>query len=105
MIRELLERFSRGIVLTRQLPSELGGLSMLVSPDASLRYWKRDLREIDEVLLKSALKLVRRADTVWDVGANVGLFTFVSAGLAGRDSCLQSSLTRGCRICCAGPCI
>jgi FkbM family methyltransferase len=85
VIRELLERFSRGIVLTRQLPRELGGLSMLVSPDASLRYWKRDLWEIDEVLLKSALKLVRSADTVWDVGANVGLFAFASAGLAGTQ--------------------
>jgi FkbM family methyltransferase len=83
VIRNLLERISRGVVLKRRLPAELGGLVLLVSPDASLKYWKRDLQKIDPVLLGAARTLVNPADVVWDIGANIGLFTFASAGLAG----------------------
>jgi FkbM family methyltransferase len=36
------------------------------------------------MLLNAAKSLVRPGDVVWDVGANIGLFGFASAGLAGR---------------------
>jgi FkbM family methyltransferase len=84
VIRALVERISRGIRFQRRLPSEVGGLRLFVSPDASLRYLKSDMRSIDPLLLECAAKLVDPGDAVWDVGANVGLFTFASAGLAGE---------------------
>lgn len=83
VIRSVLEQFSRGVVLKRRLPAEFGGLVLFVSPDASLKYWRRDLRKTDSGLLKSAKSLVSAGDVVWDIGANVGLFSFASAGLAG----------------------
>ena len=73
------------MVLKRRLPSDLGGLALLVSPDASLKYWGRDLQSIDPMLLNAVRNLVLPSDVIWDVGANVGLFGFASAGLATRD--------------------
>lgn len=85
MFRALLERLSRGVVLERRLPADLGGFAVLVSPDASLRFWFRDLAAADPVLFDAARELVRPGDVVWDVGANVGLFSFAAAGLSRPD--------------------
>lgn len=85
MIRAIVERLSRGVVLKRRLPVDLGGMALFVSPDSSLKYWKTSLRDTDPVLLNAARLLVKPADVVWDVGANVGLFSFASAGLVGAS--------------------
>ncbi|HEV3459561.1 MAG TPA: FkbM family methyltransferase [Thermoanaerobaculia bacterium] len=81
--RALLERLSRGRVLKRRLPPDLGGHTLLVSPDAAMKLWRRDLRQVDPLLLRLARELVRPGATVWDVGANVGLFAAAAAFLAG----------------------
>jgi FkbM family methyltransferase len=38
---------------------------------------------VDSILLRNALELVRKDDVVWDIGANVGLFTFAAAAISG----------------------
>jgi FkbM family methyltransferase len=83
MIRSLLERLSRGRVLKRRLPAEHGGHALHVSPDAAMKLWQRDLGAVDPFLLTMAGELVRPGMTVWDVGANVGLFAFAAAFAAG----------------------
>jgi len=104
--RALLERLSRGRVLERRLPPELGGHTLLVSPDAAMKLWRRDLRQADPPLLRMARELVRPGATVWDVGANVGLFAVAAAYLAGpggrvlaveADDWLASLLRRSAR--------
>lgn len=81
--RALAESASRGVVLRRKLPKKMGGATLFVSPDARLRYWYPSLASIDPWLLDMAVELVSRGDVVWDIGANVGLFSFAAAGLAG----------------------
>lgn len=83
MLRRAIERWSRDRVVRRRLPPEFGSHALFVSPDASLRLWRRDLRRADPLLLGLAAELVRPGDRVWDVGANVGLFAFAAAFLAG----------------------
>jgi len=83
-LRRLAEIASRGVVLRRRLPSRFGGRTLYVSPECGLRYWQFDLGKVDPVLLGMAERYVRAGDVVWDIGANVGLFTFAAAYRAAR---------------------
>ncbi len=90
MIRRLIERMSRGRVLRRRLPTELGGATIFVTPDAALKLWGHDLRRVDPALLDAAAELVFPGACVWDVGANVGLFAFAAAFLAGEKGSVRA---------------
>jgi FkbM family methyltransferase len=85
MIRTFLERLSRQRVLQRRLPPRVGGGLVFVSPDSALRYWKWNLDSGSKDLFDFAEFFVHPGDVVWDVGANVGLFTFASAFAAGAS--------------------
>ncbi|HVT18452.1 MAG TPA: FkbM family methyltransferase [Thermoanaerobaculia bacterium] len=50
-----------------------------------MRFWRRDLRRVDPLLFRLAHELVQPGSIVWDIGANVGLFAFAAAFLAGRS--------------------
>ncbi len=82
--RNLAEHLSRGVVLRRRLPSKFGRLPLYVTPEAGLRYWG-PMSRVDPVLYRVAEELVKPGSIVWDVGANVGLFSFCAAALAGRS--------------------
>lgn len=83
MLRRVVEKLSRNRVLRRRLPSAYGGQVLYVTPDALLRYWRHDLGKIDPMLLRFAAQYVTPGLHVWDVGANMGLFTFAAAYKAG----------------------
>ena len=78
--RRILERLSRGRVLNRRLPADLGACPIVVSPDATLQLWKRRLASD---LFDFAREFVHPGCTIWDIGANVGLFTIAAAHRAG----------------------
>jgi FkbM family methyltransferase len=84
MMRRLLRRLSRDVVLRRRLPAEFGKVPILVSPDSALSYWKRDIASVDRHLLAMARELVKPGMVVWDIGANVGLFSFAAASLGAQ---------------------
>jgi FkbM family methyltransferase len=88
-IRQLAERLSRGIVLRRRLPSRFQNLPIYVTPEAGLRYWLGASR-VDLALQGMVEELVKPGSIVWDVGANIGLFSFCAAALAGTSGFVLS---------------
>jgi FkbM family methyltransferase len=83
-IRRFVEHLSRGVVLRRRLPARFGRLPIYVTPEAGLRYWSA-MSRVDSVLYRMAEELVKAGSVVWDVGANVGLFTLCAAAASGRS--------------------
>lgn len=83
MIRSLLEKATRRSTFRRTLPAGMGGAPIYVSGSAGLKYLFRPMESIDPGLCALAREFVSAGHTVWDVGANVGLFTFAAAHLAG----------------------
>ena len=95
MVRSLIERLSRGIVLKRRLPYLFKRGALFVSPDSALKFWRFNLAKVDPTLLDVALEHVRIGDTIWDIGANVGLFAFAAANLAGPTGsilCIEADI-------------
>ncbi len=84
-LRRLAERMSRGLVLRRHLPAEFNRLPIYVSPEAGLRYWRHRLDKVDPSLLRMVRELVKPGSVIWDVGANVGLFSLSAAAIAGTS--------------------
>ncbi len=84
MFRAIAERLSRGRSFRYRLPQAYGGCRMYLTPEAGLRYWLPGCGlRADEGLLRNVVETVKPGSVVWDVGANMGLFSFAAAGLAG----------------------
>src|ERR1035438_8100235 len=98
MLRTLAERFSRNIVLRRRLPRDLSGQFIYVTPESAPKFWYPSLERADtDHLMETVRRFVGRDSVAWDVGANVGLFSFSAAAKArmvlaveiGRASCRE----------------
>ncbi len=85
MIRYAVEQFSRWRVLKRRLPSEFGGARLFVSPDSRIGYWRLNMMKVDPFLFQCVRNWIAKGDVVWDIGANVGLFTFSAAWKVGSE--------------------
>lgn len=55
----------------------------MVTPEASLRYWLLNSLNSDIPMCAFAEQNIKKGHNVWDVGANVGVFTFLSAAAVG----------------------
>lgn len=88
-IRGVAEHFSRGVVFRRRLPSRFRRLPLYVTPEAGLRYWL-SMSRVDPILYEMAQELVKPGSVVWDIGANVGLFSFCAAALSGPSGFVLS---------------
>jgi FkbM family methyltransferase len=106
-LRQLIEKIAHRITFTRSYGADFGNAKLCVSPAASLKYLIQPLNLIDPMLLKVVDHFVAKGDTVWDLGANVGLFSFASAFKVGSkgmvlavepDSFLVELLYRSKRI-------
>jgi FkbM family methyltransferase len=85
MTRRVVERFTRDWVFARHLPSSFGEVPIYVTPSAGLKYLFKPMTKVDPILLRNVIELIRPSDIVWDIGANVGLFSFAAAARAGSN--------------------
>lgn len=60
-------------------------MPLYVSPGSALRFWRMSVEQVDPTLLQLVDELVRENMVVWDVGANVGLFSFAAAHRVGAQ--------------------
>lgn len=79
-------------MLKRRLPREFSSAPIFASPDSALGYWRRDISKVDPFLLSMVRELVRPEMSVWDIGANVGLFSFAAASLGAQVVAVEADL-------------
>lgn len=85
-IRTIAERMARGRAFKRSF--KVGGVALpiFISPDAQLKYMKVGPNAFDADLILIAEKMLKEDSVIWDIGANVGVFTFAAAAIATRGT-------------------
>lgn len=85
-LRKFTERATRGMVVRRSI--QVGGrkVPLYVSPDAQLKYIKPAANAFDRDLITIAESFLIEDSCSWDVGANVGVFTFAAASISRRGT-------------------
>ena len=81
-IRTIAERLSRGITVKRKMIVGGKHIPVYVSPDAQLKYLKFGKNTFDSDLIDIAEKYLNPSSNVWDIGANVGVFSFAASAIA-----------------------
>ena len=86
ILRTIVERASRGKVLERWITVNGKTIPLLISPDAQLKYLKLGSGAFDHDLINIAEQHLTENSNVWDVGANVGVFSFAAASIAHKGT-------------------
>lgn len=91
VIRRCAEVLLGSVVIRRRIPASAGQAQLVVSGKVGgLKYLLKNSLQWDPELLKIAELLVKSGDVVWDVGANVGLFSKAAAVRSGPNGRIVS---------------
>lgn len=83
-LRRCAEIMLGSVVLRRSIPDSIGRAQLVVNGKVGgLKYLFKAADQWDPELLKIVRLLVKPGDVVWDVGANVGLFSKAAAVISG----------------------
>jgi FkbM family methyltransferase len=89
IIRRLAELISRGVVYKRNIKINNKKIPIYITPDAQLKYSKIGVNPFDADLINIAQKFIKPDSNVWDIGANVGVFTFACAEMVENGEVLS----------------
>ncbi|MEO1392658.1 MAG: FkbM family methyltransferase [Cyanobacteria bacterium J06634_5] len=85
-LRTVVEKLSRGKYIKRKISVNGRHIPLLVSPDAQLKYLIPGKKSFDQDLISIAETYLDVESNVWDIGENVGVFTFASASVASNGT-------------------
>jgi len=86
ILRTIAELLSRRKVIKRKITVGGKSIPLLVTPDAQLKYLKLGAGAFDQDLIDIAEEYLKENCNVWDVGANVGVFTFAASSVAHKGT-------------------
>ncbi len=82
--RTLAERIVRNRSFWRHLPVEFGRAPLRITPDTALQVLKPGPAAFDPMLLRFCDEYVKNDSVVWDIGANIGIFSLAAASRGGN---------------------
>jgi len=85
VLRRTARKLLRNVVFRRRLPRDIGSRAIYVTPASALGVLKPSLARFDPRLFHLVREYVKPGNIVWDVGANMGVFTFAAAARVGAQ--------------------